>query len=332
MWYNMDYEEVLIMAVEEVYLFTGTEEVRNRTKIERVLSNLDENKTSITKYDADFISIQDIMEDAITIPFLADTKVIIVKNPRFLTSEASPIKHDPTTLIKYLKNPVETTVLIFDAVGHKLDDELEVVKAFKKYSYIVDTQDLEPVEYKAWVKRLFVLNNVDIRDDALTTLIEFVKKDSVRMEQEVNKLISYVGSGNKVTEDDVKELVIPSVDDAVFLLIKSIVAKDKKQVMKIYRSLVNNTQDIMSVISMISSSFVDLLSTSKLLKEGYKQGEIASLFKISNGRAYYLVNDAKNFNVSTLEEYVVKLSKLDYQIKSGQVDKNLGIELLLLNL
>lgn len=320
------------MAVEEIYLFTGTEEIRNRTKIERVLSSLDANKTSITKYDADFISIQEIMEDAITIPFLADTKVIIVKNPRFLTKEASPIKHDPTTLIKYLKNPVDTTVLIIDAIGYKLSDDLEVVNAFKKYAYIVDTQDLEPVEYKAWVKRLFAVNNIDIKDEALNLLIEYVKKDSVRMEQEVNKLMSYVGPGNKVGELDVKELVIPSVDDAVFSLIKAIVAKDKKEVIKIYNSLSNNTQDIMGIISMLSSTFVDLLSTAKLLNEGYKQGEIASLFKISNGRAYYLVNDAKTFEIATLEEYVVKLSKLDYQIKSGQMDKKLGIELILLSI
>mgnify|MGYP003556183661 CR=1 FL=1 len=45
------------MYLEEVYLFTGTEEVRNRTKMERVLSSLDMNKTSITKYDADFVNI-----------------------------------------------------------------------------------------------------------------------------------------------------------------------------------------------------------------------------------------------------------------------------------
>lgn len=320
------------MSIEEIYLFTGTEEVRNRTKMERVLSSLDMNKTSITKYDADFINISEIMEDAITIPFLADTKVIIVKNPRFLTKETSPIKHDTTTLIKYLKNPVETTVLMIDAVGYKLDDDLEVVKAFKKYAYIVDTQDLEPVEYKAWVKRLFVLNNTDINDDALVLLIEYVKKDSVRMEQEVNKLISYVGPGNKVSVDDVKELVIPNVDDAVFSLIRAIVSKNKKEVIKIYNSLSTNTQDIMGVISMLSSTFVDLLSTAKLLNEGYKQGEIANLFKISNGRAYYLVNDAKNFKIATLEEYVVKLSRLDYQIKSGQVDKKIGLELILFSI
>ena len=129
------------MAVEEIYLFTGTEEVRNRTKMERVLSSLDENKTSVTKYDADFISIQEIMEDAITIPFLADTKVIIVKNPRFLTKESSPMKHDPTTLIKYLKNPVETTVLMFDAVGYKLDDDLEDNEKGDDFKAIIKIQN-----------------------------------------------------------------------------------------------------------------------------------------------------------------------------------------------
>ncbi len=320
------------MAIEEIYLFTGTEEVRNRTKMERILSSMDEAKTSVTKYDADFINISEIIEDAMTIPFLSDKKVIIVKNPRFLTKDASPIKHDTTTFVKYLKDPLDTTVLMIDAVGMELDSDNEAVKACKKYAYIVDTQELENVEYKAWVKRLFVLSGVDIKDDALNLIIEYVKKDSVRMEQEVNKLISYVGKNEKVTFDDVKELVIPNIDDAVFLLIRALVAKDKKAAMKIYNSLANNTQDVMSVISIVSSTFVDLYKTAKLLKEGYKQGEIANLFKISNGRAYYLVNDAKNFSIDTLEEYILKLSTLDYQIKSGQVDKTLGVELLLLSM
>ena len=34
----------MYMALEEVYLFTGTEEVRNRTKMERILQNVDQSK------------------------------------------------------------------------------------------------------------------------------------------------------------------------------------------------------------------------------------------------------------------------------------------------
>ena len=320
------------MALEEIYLFTGTEEVRNRTKIDRVLQQIDQSKTSITRYDADFISIQDIVEDAITVPFLSDGKVIIIKNPRFLTKESSPIKHDPTTFIKYLKNPVETTILIIDAVGHVLDNSLEVVSACKKYAYIVDTKELEPVEYLAWVKRSFVLNNVEINDDAVEKLVSYVGSDSLRMEQEVNKLVSFVGPKGIVTVEDIEKLVIPELNDEVMGLINAIIGKDKKVALKLYETLSNNTQDIMGILSLLSSTFVDLLKVSSLLKEGYKQGEIASILGISNGRAYYLVNDAKKYKFEIIEENVLKLSNLDYQIKTGQIDKNLGFEFLLLSM
>ena len=320
------------MALEEVYLFTGTEEVRNRTKMERILQNVDQSKTSITRYDADFISIQDIIEDAITIPFLSDKKVIIVKNPRFLTKESSPMKHDPTTFIKYLKDPVDTTVLMIDAVGCVLDKDSEAVKACKKYAYIVDTQELEPVEYSAWVKRSFVLQNVDIEDDALNLLVEYVGSDSLRMEQEVNKLISYVGQEGIVNTLDVKKLVVPTLDDAVMLLVNAIINKDKKMAMKIYSTLSNNTQDVMGIISLLSNAFINLFKVATLSKDGFKQGEIASILGISNGHAYHLMNDIKKYNFETLEENVLKLSKLDYQIKTGQISKELGFEFLLLSM
>lgn len=320
------------MALEEVYLFTGTEEVRNRTKMDRILQNVDQSKTSITKYDADFISIQEIIEDAITIPFLSEKKIIIVKNPRFLTKESSPIKHDPTTFIKYLKDPVNTTVLMIDAVGCILDKDSDAVKACKKYAYIIDTQELEPVEYKAWAKRNFVINNADIYDDALDLLVEYVGTDSLRMEQEVNKLISYVGVDGMVSVADVKNLVVPNLDDAVMLLVRAIIDKDKKTAMKIYSALSNNTQDVMGIISLLSNAFVNLLKVAKIAKEGYKQAEIASILGISNGHAYHLLNDVKKYKLETLEENVLKLSKLDYQIKTGQINKELGFEFLLLSI
>ena len=44
------------------------------------------------------------------------------------------------------------------------------------------------------------------------------------------------------------------------------------------------------------------------------------------------MNDIKKYNFKTLEENVLKLSKLDYQIKTGQINKELGFEFLLLSI
>ena len=81
------------MYLEDVYLFIGNEHVIKKNKIERILENVDPKTTDFIKYDLETISIQEVITDCMTIPFLKEKKVIIVKNPHFLASIKTPIKH-----------------------------------------------------------------------------------------------------------------------------------------------------------------------------------------------------------------------------------------------
>jgi DNA polymerase-3 subunit delta len=65
------------------------------------------------------------------------------------------------------------------------------------------------------------------------------------------------------------------------------------------------------------------------LKAGYKQHDIAQFYNVSDGRAYYMVKDAKMFDETDLVNYVKKMADLDYHIKSGQIEKKIGLERLL---
>ena len=69
-----------------------------------------------------------------------------------------------------------------------------------------------------------------------------------------------------------------------------------------------------------------------MLKYGYSQSDIAKFYNVSTGKAYYIVQEARAFKLSDLEFYIDKLAELDYQIKSGKLDKTIGLELLLLKL
>ena len=318
------------MNIEEIYLFTGTEEVRKRAKMDRLLANFDPKTTSIIKYDFDLISVQDVIADAITVPFLAETKVIIGKNPTFLTNQKTPIKHDTKALIKYLKKPVDTCVLIIDAVGIKIDKDNPVYKELQKTAYIIDTQELDDVEYKAWVIRALAKEHVEIKEDALVMLTEFVKHNLVRMEMETSKLIDYVKPGGKVTTADVELLVNPDLETDIYSLVKAIVAKNKPEAIRIFHDMNQNTQDTVGIIALIGRSFQNILSTSKMLQSEFNQSDIAQTLGISNGRAYYLVKEAKTFKLDVLEKYILKLSDLDYKVKTGQIDPNLGLEMLML--
>ena len=93
-----------------------------------------------------------------------------------------------------------------------------------------------------------------------------------------------------------------------------------------------NTNDTLGILGMISKAFIELLITSKLLLAGYNNHDIATLCNISKGRAYYLIKDAKNFKIEELNRYIENLAELDYKIKTGQIPKNVGFELLLLKI
>ena len=58
------------MYLEEVYLFTGNEQVIKKNKMDRILSNLNPKETDIVTYDAEITAVQDIVADCMTIPFL----------------------------------------------------------------------------------------------------------------------------------------------------------------------------------------------------------------------------------------------------------------------
>ena len=115
-------------------------------------------------------------------------------------------------------------------------------------------------------------------------------------------------------------------------MIKAIINKDRGQIIDIYQGITQSVTDVGSLMALITKSFVDLYTTAKLIEAGYSQQDIANVFGIKAGRAYYMMKDAGNFKLETLEEYVNLILQLDYKIKNGLIDKTFGLEMLLLSL
>ena len=319
------------MVDENLYLFTGTAEIFIQNRISRIISSYDKQQVSIIKYDMEQTSFSRVLEDTCTLPFLEDLKIIILRNPTFLTTKGD-LANDAKNFIKYLKNPVETSIIIINATNITPNPANEVYKALKNYAMIIDYSDSEEIEIKGWISRTCAARNIEIKDSAINLFLEYINSDQVRMVNELDKIMNYVNDGGIIDEQVVKLLVTKDLSKEIFNLIKAIIAKDLIKTNKIYQTLAIQTKDIGGVIAMISNSFKDLLTTAKLLKAGYSQHDISRFYNVSSSRAYYIVKDAKNFRIEDLENYIIKMADLDYKIKSGKIDKNIGIELILLQL
>lgn len=315
-----------------IYLFTGTSEVFIKNRIKRILQSYSKCQYTTIKYDMENTNLATVINDAITFPLLEDLKVIILRNPSFLTKSKEELTPEVKEFIKYLKNPCESTVLMIDAGNMKINQSNEIYKTLKNVALIINYDESEEIELKGWVIRSFASNNIEIREDALNTFMTYLNNNQVRMEQEIDKLSTYVGKGGVITNDDVKAIVDKDLSKEVFNLIKAIVDHNHPQVSQIYEQLVANSKDVMGILAMITNSFIEMLTIYKLLKIGHSQNDIAKFFNVTPGRAFYMVKNAKSFKMQDLENYIKKLSLLDYKIKSGQIDKTLGLDLLIIQL
>lgn len=315
-----------------IYLFTGTSEIFIKNRMNRIIQSFNKYEYTIIKYDMETTSLSTVLSDAITVPFLEELKIIILKNPKFLTKSATSTKDEIKAMLKYLKSPCDSTLLIIDATNTVINQSNEIYKMLKNVARIIDYPDPEEIELKGWIVRSFDVNGIDIKDDALTLLLEYIGDDQARLSQEIDKLSSYVGKGGTIRKEDIKLLVPKNINNEIYLLIKAIINHDLALTNQIYDNLITHTKDSLSIFSLISNKFKELLSTYRLLKYGYSQSDIAKFYNVSTGKAYYIVQEARAFKLSDLEFYIDKLAELDYQIKSGKLDKTIGLELLLLKL
>lgn len=315
-----------------IYLFTGTSEIFIKNRMNRIIQSFNKYEYTIIKYDMETTSLSTVLSDAITVPFLEELKIIILKNPKFLTKSATSTKDEIKAMLKYLKNPCDSTLLIIDATNTVINQSNEIYKMLKNVARIIDYPDPEEIELKGWIVRSFDANGIDIKDDALTLLLEYIGDDQARLSQEIDKLSSYVGKGGTIRKEDIKLLVPKNINNEIYLLIKAIINHDLALTNQIYDNLITHTKDSLTIFSLISNKFKELLSTYRLLKYGYSQSDIAKFYNVSTGKAYYIVQEARAFKLSDLEFYIDKLAELDYQIKSGKLDKTIGLELLILKL
>lgn len=315
-----------------IYLFTGTSEIFIKNRMNRIIQSFNKYEYTIIKYDMETTSLSTVLSDAITVPFLEELKIIILKNPKFLTKSATSTKDEIKAMLKYLKSPCDSTLLIIDATNTVINQSNEIYKMLKNVARIIDYPDPEEIELKGWIVRSFDANGIDIKDDALTLLLEYIGDDQARLSQEIDKLSSYVGKGGTIRKEDIKLLVPKNINNEIYLLIKAIINHDLALANQIYDNLITHTKDSLTIFSLISNKFKELLSTYRLLKYGYSQSDIAKFYNVSTGKAYYIVQEARAFKLSDLEFYIDKLAELDYQIKSGKLDKTIGLELLLLKL
>lgn len=320
-----------------VYLCYGPEKYRVRGFIQALIEALAEpehREFAVSKYDLSETSLSAVLEDAETLPFMVPKKLVIAANAAFFTGakESSKVEHNLDRLIDYLKSPVDYTVIVFTVDADKLDERKKVVKALKDRDAALPFLSLTPEELKQWVIQQSRKKGFTFESGAIDQIILYTGCNLQALSAEIEKISLYVGQEGNATSDLIDQLVARSTEQNVFILVEDIVQLRLDRAFVILEELLKQKEEPIKIMSLIARQFRIILQVKELGKQGYSQGQIASQIGLHPFAVKVAEGQAKKYEIHRLSTILSQLADLDYQMKTGRIDKVLGLELFLLKL
>ena len=307
-----------------IYLLYGTLDALITDYINKIVKNNKLDDINISKYNEDD-SVNNIIEDAKTISLFDDNKLIIVENELLFSSKKTI---DTTELEQYVSNYNPNTILIFVVKSDTLDTRRKLYKLIKEKGKIEQFSKITNIN--TYVKNLF--DGYNINYNAINLFIKRVGNDLNNLSNEAEKIKIYKINDKIITDKDIIDCTHERIDINIFKFIDNIINKNKKESITTYKEMLKVGEEPIKIIVMLANQFRLMYQVKVLVSKGYTEDDIASLLNSKKYPVHLAIQKGYRYSSDILLKHLEELADLDIKIKSGDIDKNLALELFLLRI
>ena len=311
-----------------VYLLYGTINYLINKEITKIIKENNIEEINVNKYDLNNTYLNDIVNDASSMSLFDDKKIIIVDNSYIFTGTTKKtLEQDPIILENYLNNINDNTILIFIVNNDKLDERKKITKLVKKIGIVKEFNSIDNISL---VKQLF--NDYNITNDNIKYLLDRVGEDTTLLATEIEKIKIYKDKDKNITKEDITNLTSKSLEANNFKLIDAIINKNKNEAFILYQDRIKLNEEPIAIIIALANQIRIMYQVKQLYLNGYTENNIANILKIHPYRVKLANQNSKKYDSNILLNYLKELANLDISIKTGKIDKQLGLELFILAL
>ena len=306
---------------KSVYLLYGEEEYLKKQYRDRLKNAIAGDDTmNYSYYDSDNASVKDIIDVCETLPFFAQKRLVIMENTGFLKSSndelADYIKHIPDYLVVVM-------------VEKDVDKRNKVYKAVDSVGYICEMKPQTTATLEKWIAGLLAKDNLKISREACDLILDKTGAGMDYIRQETEKLVSYCQGRDVVTVEDVEKVCATQTTSHIFDMISAIANKKQQQALDLYYDLLELKEPPMRILFMISRQFNLMLQAKDLSSRGMNREQVAHTMGVQSFIAGKCINQCRNFSMGELKSGLAESVNTESLIKSGMMDENIGVEMLL---
>lgn len=324
------------MANNIMAIYGEVPELVEKKSNEIVESYLNEKKDDFNyvKYNLYDTSFNQIIEEALTMPFISEKKAIVVKNAFIFTGEkvSKDIQPNNEQVNEFLEKYDGENFIIFEVYQNKLDERKKITKTLKKTSKLAKVEQMSEQEIKKWIKNKLHENFKDIKQDALDLFIELTGINFNIVSQEIEKIILFLGERPTINKKDVEEIINRSLEQNVFLLTEYIQKGEKYKAIQLIKDLIVMKEEPIKLLALITSNYRLYYQCKILSRKGYSGQQIAKTINVHPYRVKLALNQVKHYQLTHLLNIIDQCAETDYKLKSSYMDKQLILELFILSL
>lgn len=320
-----------------IYLICGTESfIMNKTKHLLIKHALDDETMdfNFSQYDMEETSVEEAIDDAQTLPFMGERRVILIDKPFFLTGEKknNMPEHNLEKLEEYINDPNESTIFIIYAPYEKLDDRKKITKLLKKQAVVVEAKPITGYKLEQWIQEQLDHYKLSIDQRGVETLIQLGGTQLSSLSKEIEKLALFAGETHSITSEEVEILVAKSLENNIFAFVDKVVRKETKQSFMILNDLLKQKEEPIKILALLASQFRLIYQVKSYSQKGYGQKQMASILGAAPFRIQIAMKQGQLFQLEELFSIMKAFADADYKMKTGKMEKELILELLLLQI
>lgn len=320
-----------------IYVLYGTEKYQMKQFLDTLKEQMiepDHQEFAVASYDLADTPIEAVVEEANTAPFLVPSKLITVRDSNLLSAakDNSKIEHRIEILLSYIEQPAEYSVIVFVVYADKLDERKKLVKQLKSAGVVLHFSPLGSDDLLQWISHKAQEQQVMLDTSTAELLIRYAGTGLETLAAEIDKLCLYAGRGGTVSSSDIEELVPRSTEQNVFVMVEELANLRIQNALAIFYELLKQREEPIKIAALITRQFRIMLQVKELMRQNYSQQQIAGQLSLHPYAVKIAGEQARRFSLQQLSSMLHELAELDYRMKSGQIDKVLGIELLFLKL
>jgi len=306
------------------YLLYGEDKSLIDKEINNIIEKLKVDTNNIIKYNLNTDTVLDVIKEASMNSLFANIKAIIIDITDSLTNKNILFK----PIEEYIEHFNPNSYLIFVSYSKNIDTRKKIIKLIQSKGKV-----LELIKNQNYLQK-YVLDYLNEDNYKMVDINYFLNKAGTNLDnisQELDKLKMYKFDDKTITKIDIDNMVNTNNEEEIFSLGNAVINNDKERALNLYYDFLNKGYEAVYIIVLLANQFRFLYQVKRLLIQNKSIDEIANILETNVYRVKYAISDCYLYHEDDLLKILEKLANLDKNIKLGNIDSDVALELFLVN-